>query len=108
MAVALAVTAAAFDAGLPARCGAGGRLVCVALPADDAHDASADLRHRPEGHQSSSAPSSAPGRTWPRSSRLHAAGRTRVIGRARKLDEVNESIDDVLAGRVPARIVFEL
>ena len=29
-------------------------------------------------------------------------------GRARKLDEVNESIDDVLAGRVPARVVFEL
>ena len=34
---------------------------------------------------------------------LHAAGRTRVIAVERKLDEVNESIDDVLAGRVPAR-----
>ena len=39
---------------------------------------------------------------------LHAAGRTRVITVERKLDEVNESIDDVLAGRVPARVVFEL
>jgi propanol-preferring alcohol dehydrogenase len=39
---------------------------------------------------------------------LHAAGRTRVITVGRKLDEVNESIDDVLAGRVPARVVFEL
>jgi hypothetical protein len=24
----------------------------------------------------------------------------------RKLDEVNQSIDDVLAGRIPARIIF--
>ena len=39
---------------------------------------------------------------------LHAAGRTKVIAVDRKLDEVNESIDDVLAGRVPARIVFHL
>ena len=31
---------------------------------------------------------------------LHAAGRTRVIAETRKLDEVNASIDDVLAGRV--------
>jgi hypothetical protein len=31
-----------------------------------------------------------------------------VITVGRKLDEVNESIDDVLAGRVPARVVFEL
>jgi alcohol dehydrogenase, propanol-preferring len=38
---------------------------------------------------------------------LHAAGRTKVISVDRKLDEVNESIDDVLAGRVPARIVFQ-
>jgi propanol-preferring alcohol dehydrogenase len=39
---------------------------------------------------------------------LHAAGRTRVITVERKLDEVNQSIADVLAGRVPARVVFEL
>ena len=26
----------------------------------------------------------------------------------RKLDEVNESIDDVLSGRVPARVVFQI
>ena len=38
---------------------------------------------------------------------LHARGRTRVIADTRKLDEVNEAIDDVLAGRAPARIVFE-
>jgi propanol-preferring alcohol dehydrogenase len=39
---------------------------------------------------------------------LHAAGRTKVIAVDRKLDEVNESIEDVLAGSVPARIVFQL
>jgi propanol-preferring alcohol dehydrogenase len=40
--------------------------------------------------------------------RLHAAGRTTVDVQLRKLDQINESIDDVLAGRVTARIVFEL
>jgi alcohol dehydrogenase, propanol-preferring len=39
---------------------------------------------------------------------LHAAGRTRVIREVRPLDEVNEAIEDVEAGRVAARIVFEL
>ena len=38
---------------------------------------------------------------------LHARGRTRVIAETRKLDEVNAAIDEVLAGRAPARIVFE-
>jgi alcohol dehydrogenase, propanol-preferring len=38
---------------------------------------------------------------------LHAAGRTRVIAATRKLDDVNASIDEVLAGAVPGRIVFE-
>ncbi|GAA1331565.1 alcohol dehydrogenase AdhP [Saccharothrix algeriensis] len=38
---------------------------------------------------------------------LHAAGRTRVIARTRKLDEVNESFAEVLSGRVPARLVIE-
>ena len=38
---------------------------------------------------------------------LHARGRTRVIAETRKLDDVNQAIDDVLAGRTTARIVFE-
>ena len=38
---------------------------------------------------------------------LHAAGRTRVTAVSRKLDDVNEAIDDVLSGSIPARIVFE-
>jgi propanol-preferring alcohol dehydrogenase len=39
---------------------------------------------------------------------LHARGRTRVISETRKLDDVNQAIDDVLNGRTNARIVFEL
>ena len=37
---------------------------------------------------------------------LHAAGRTRVVAEERKLDEVNTCFDEVLEGRVPARLVF--
>ncbi|MBL0888564.1 zinc-dependent alcohol dehydrogenase [Myceligenerans indicum] len=37
---------------------------------------------------------------------LHAAGRTEVVAVERKLEEINESFVDVLAGQVPARIVF--
>ena len=39
---------------------------------------------------------------------LHAAGRTKVVAVERKLDEVNESMAEVLAGDIPARIVFQL
>ena len=39
---------------------------------------------------------------------LHAAGRTRVELDTRRLDQVNECFEDVLAGRVPARLVFDL
>ena len=37
---------------------------------------------------------------------LHAAGRTRVIRETRPLAQVNEAIEDVERGRVPARVVF--
>ena len=37
---------------------------------------------------------------------LHAAGRTKVIAEERRLDQVNEAFDEVLAGDVPARLVF--
>jgi len=37
---------------------------------------------------------------------LHAAGKTSVIREVRSLDQINESIADVEAGRVAARIVF--
>ncbi|MET9300552.1 zinc-dependent alcohol dehydrogenase [Micromonospora aurantiaca] len=38
---------------------------------------------------------------------LHAAGRTRVVYETRKLDDINDAVDDVLAGRVPARLVLQ-
>jgi alcohol dehydrogenase, propanol-preferring len=38
--------------------------------------------------------------------RLHAAGRTRVSYEVRGLHEINEAIDDVLAGKVTARVVL--
>ena len=38
---------------------------------------------------------------------LHAAGRTKVIAAGRKLDDVNACFDEVVAGHVPARLVFE-
>jgi len=38
---------------------------------------------------------------------LHAAGRTKVIYEVRKLDEINNAIADVLASRVPARLVLQ-
>jgi alcohol dehydrogenase, propanol-preferring len=39
---------------------------------------------------------------------LHAAGRTKVRYEARKLEDINHSIEDVLAGRVTARLVFQM
>lgn len=38
--------------------------------------------------------------------RLRALGRTRVVAEGRELDDVNEAIDEVLAGRVTARLDF--
>jgi alcohol dehydrogenase, propanol-preferring len=39
---------------------------------------------------------------------LHAAGKTRIIRGVRPLEDINEAIDEVEAGHVPARIVFSL
>ncbi len=38
---------------------------------------------------------------------LHAAGRTKVIAESRRLDQVNEAMAEVLSSKVPARLVFE-
>ncbi|WP_374009225.1 zinc-dependent alcohol dehydrogenase [Leifsonia sp. LS-T14] len=37
---------------------------------------------------------------------LHAAGRTRVVAASRDLADVNDAVAEVLAGEVPARLVF--
>lgn len=39
---------------------------------------------------------------------LHADGRTRIVRESRRLDQVNESITEVLSGEVEARLVFDL
>lgn len=39
---------------------------------------------------------------------LHADGRTRVVQESRKLEHVNEAMDEVLKGEVEARLVFDL
>jgi propanol-preferring alcohol dehydrogenase len=39
---------------------------------------------------------------------LHAHGRTRVVAEPRQLEDVNACFEEVLSGRVPARLVFEM
>lgn len=39
---------------------------------------------------------------------LHAAGRTRVVAETRRLEDVNSCFEEVLAGRVAGRLVFDL
>ena len=85
----------------------GGRLVCVAMPADDAA-VTVPIFDMVVGGKSVIGSIVGTRNDLVDVFALHAAGRTRVITVGRKLDEVNESIADVLAGRVPARVVFEL
>lgn len=39
---------------------------------------------------------------------LHAEGRTRVVRESRKLEQVNESLDEMIKGEIEARLVFDL
>jgi propanol-preferring alcohol dehydrogenase len=103
VAVALAASSASFDQAFHSL-RRGGRLVCVALPAEgriqlpifDTVLKGISVIGSIVGTRNDLADVFA----------LHAAGRTEVVAVERKLDEVNESFADVLAGRVPARIVF--
>src|SRR6185437_4190428 len=82
----------------------GGRLVCVALPADDKMTLSIfDLVLGGKSVIGSIVGTRA---DLADVFALHAAGRTKVIAQARDLNEVNMCIDQVLAGEVPARLVF--
>lgn len=82
----------------------GGRLACVGLPADDkitisVFDTVLSGKHiigSIVGTRNDLADVFA----------LHAAGRTRVIAERRELADVNACFDEVLSGRVPARLVF--
>jgi alcohol dehydrogenase, propanol-preferring len=105
VAVALAASPGAFDQAYRSL-RRGGRLVCVALPADDA---TLSLPIFDTVINGKTVIGSIVGTRNDLADvfALHAAGRTKVIAVDRKIDEVNQSIDDVLAGTVPARVVFQ-
>jgi propanol-preferring alcohol dehydrogenase len=105
VAVALAASPEAFDQAYRSL-RRGGRLVCVALPAGNA---SLTLPIFDTVINGKTVIGSIVGTRNDLADvfALHAAGRTKVIAVDRKIDEVNQSIDDVLAGRIPARVVFQ-
>jgi propanol-preferring alcohol dehydrogenase len=105
VAVALAASAKSFEQAF-ASLRRGGRLVCVALPAEGVMNVpifdtvlnGKSIIGSIVGTRNDLADVFA----------LHSAGRTKVIAVDRKLDEVNACIEEVLAGAVPARVVFQL
>jgi propanol-preferring alcohol dehydrogenase len=105
VAVALAASSQVFDQAYRSL-RRGGRLVCVALPADNA---ALTLPIFDTVINGKTVIGSIVGTRNDLADvfALHAAGRTKVIAVDRKIDEVNQAIDDVLAGRIPARVVFQ-
>lgn len=83
----------------------GGRLICVALPADQQMNISIfetvirglSIIGSIVGTRADLSEVFA----------LHASGRTRIIAEPRSLDQINESIADVASGRILARLVIE-
>jgi alcohol dehydrogenase, propanol-preferring len=106
VAIALAVTPRSFEQAF-ASLRRGGRLVCVALPPE--HDGPMHLPIFETVLKGIEVIGSIVGTREDLAEvfRLHALGRTRVVAEPRKLDEVNEAIDEVLSGRTNARLVFE-
>ncbi|HEY2194284.1 MAG TPA: zinc-dependent alcohol dehydrogenase [Actinomycetospora sp.] len=104
VAIALATSSESFEQAFRAL-RRGGRLICVALPADGTMQL--PIFDTVLGGLSVIGSIVGTRADLADVFDLHAAGRTRVIARTRKLDEINEAIDDVLAGRVPARLVLE-
>jgi alcohol dehydrogenase, propanol-preferring len=105
VAVALAASPESFDQAYRSL-RRGGRLVMVALPADNA-TVSVPIFDAVLGGKTVIGSIVGTRNDLDDVFALHAAGRTRVIAVDRKLDEVNESIDEVLKGTVPARVVFK-
>jgi propanol-preferring alcohol dehydrogenase len=107
VAVVLAVMPSVFESAFTSL-RRGGRLVCVGLPPES--DGPMKLPIFPTVLKGISVIGSIVGtrEDLVEVFELHARGRTRVISETRKLDDVNQAIDDVLNGRTNARIVFEL
>lgn len=83
----------------------GGRLVCVALPADG--ELSVPIFDTVLGGLSVIGSIVGTRQDLAEVFELHRAGRTQVYVESRKLEQVNETFADLLAGRVEARVVFE-
>ncbi len=103
VAIALAADAAAFDQAFGSL-RPGGRLVCVGLPA--AGEMRIPIFETVLGGKSVIGSIVGTREDLAEVFRLHAAGRTRVVTEVRKLDQINQTIADVLKGGVPARTVF--
>lgn len=105
VAIALAASPASFDQAYRSL-RRGGRLVCVAMPADDG---ALSLPIFDTVINGKTVIGSIVGTRNDLADvfALHKAGRTRVIAVDRKLDEVNQCIHDVLAGHIAARVVFQ-
>jgi propanol-preferring alcohol dehydrogenase len=106
VAVVLAVMPSVFESAF-ASLRRGGRLVCVGLPPES--EGPMKLGIFPTVLKGISVIGSIVGTREDLAEvfELHARGRTRVIAESRKLDDVNQCIDDVLGGHTTARIVFE-
>jgi alcohol dehydrogenase, propanol-preferring len=105
VAIALAATPQSFQQAF-ASLRRGGRLVCVALPADNAA-LTLPIFDMVVGGISVTGSIVGTRQDLAEVFELHRAGRTTVVAQGRKLEEVNACIEEVLAGRVPARLVFE-
>jgi alcohol dehydrogenase, propanol-preferring len=105
VAIVLAVFPAVFEQAF-ASLRRGGRLVCVGLPPET--EGPMSLPIFPTVLKGISVIGSIVGTRQDLAEvfELHARGRTRVAAETRKLDEVNDAIDDVLTGRATARLVF--
>ena len=106
VAIALASSAASFDQAFRSL-RRGGRLVCVAMPADNGV-LTVPIFDAVIGGKSVIGSIVGTRNDLTDVFALHAAGRTRVVIEDRKLDEINASIKDVSSGAVAARVVFQL
>jgi propanol-preferring alcohol dehydrogenase len=104
VAIALAVSPQSFEQAFRSL-RRGGRLVCVALPAQGTFEV--PIFDTVLGGKSVIGSIVGTRQDLAEVFQLHATGRTRITATARKLDEVNTCFEEILAGRVPARLVVE-